>query len=322
MLVRLTGRARRARQGRAPDRAPGRRPRRDRGADARPRAAARASTRWSSATAREAAEPSASASAARAARPARPADVHDRPADGARTSTTRSPPRRSTTARCACGCTSPTSPRTCGRARRSTARRSGAATSVYVPGAVEPMLPEALSNRRLLARARARTGWRSRSSSSSTARRCAATAFHRSLIRSDERLDYPRVDRDLRRRASAPRSRGREPLAAARRGRRGAAGARASARRADGRVGRAGVRVLARRPRDRGRGRPSRPSRTALIEHLMIAANEAVATLLETPQAAGALPRARAARTRRASSGWSTQLDVARRADAAAARAR
>ena len=30
--------------------------------------------------------------------------------------------------------------------RRSTARPTGAATSVYVPGAVEPMLPEALSN--------------------------------------------------------------------------------------------------------------------------------------------------------------------------------
>ena len=33
-------------------------------------------------------------------------------------------------------------------------------TSVYVPGAVEPMLPEALSNEALLAAARARTGWR------------------------------------------------------------------------------------------------------------------------------------------------------------------
>ena len=34
------------------------------------------------------------------------------------------------------------------------------ATSVYVPGAVEPMLPEVLSNERLLAAARARTSWR------------------------------------------------------------------------------------------------------------------------------------------------------------------
>ena len=33
------------------------------------------------------------------------------------------------------------------------------ATSVYVPGAVEPMLPEVLSNQRLLAAARARRSW-------------------------------------------------------------------------------------------------------------------------------------------------------------------
>ena len=37
------------------------------------------------------------------------------------------------TARCACGCTSPTSRRSCGRARRSTARRSGARTRSTCP---------------------------------------------------------------------------------------------------------------------------------------------------------------------------------------------
>ena len=43
--------------------------------------------------------------------------------------------------------------RSCGPAPRSTARRSGARTRSTSPGLVEPMLPEALSNRRLLARA-------------------------------------------------------------------------------------------------------------------------------------------------------------------------
>ena len=46
-------------------------------------------------------------------------------------------------------------------------------------------------------------------------RACAARSTAR-VIRSDERLDYPQVDRDLRRAASARRRRGREPLAAAR----------------------------------------------------------------------------------------------------------
>ena len=46
----------------------------------------------------------------------------------------------------ACGCTSPTSARTCGRARALDREACRRATSVYVPGAVEPMLPEALSS--------------------------------------------------------------------------------------------------------------------------------------------------------------------------------
>ncbi len=67
-------------------------------------------------------------------------------------------------------------------------------TSVYVPGAVEPMLPQALSN--------------DACSLVPGADRLAVTAelefdgaepdkasFYRSLIRSDERLDYDRVDR-------------------------------------------------------------------------------------------------------------------------------
>src|SRR4051794_10013915 len=68
------------------------------------------------------------------------------------------------------------------------------ATSVYVPGAVEPMLPEALSNDACSLRPHAD--------------RLAVTveldfdgaqvkrsAFYRSTVRSDARLDYPQVDR-------------------------------------------------------------------------------------------------------------------------------
>jgi ribonuclease R len=75
---------------------------------------------------------------------------------------------------------------------REAARRS---TSVYVPGRVEPMLPEALSNDacslrpyadRLAVTVRMDVG------DDGTVRR---VSFARSVIRSDERLDYPRVDR-------------------------------------------------------------------------------------------------------------------------------
>ena len=72
-------------------------------------------------------------------------DLHRRPGHAPATSTTPSPPSARATAP-ASGSTSPTSPPTCGRARRSTARRGGAANSTYVPGAVEPMLPHALSS--------------------------------------------------------------------------------------------------------------------------------------------------------------------------------
>src|SRR5207248_2017762 len=88
------------------------------------------------------------------------------------------------------------------------------ATSVYVPGAVEPMLPDALSGHtcslvpgqdRLAVTVEMliRSG------------RVTQSAFHRSLIRSDERLDYDQVDRIFagQERASEPWA---EPLAAAR----------------------------------------------------------------------------------------------------------
>jgi ribonuclease R len=68
------------------------------------------------------------------------------------------------------------------------------ATSVYVPGAVEPMLPEALSNQacslvpgdeRLAVTVEMRMDGPD----------VRSVAFHRSVIRSDARLTYPQVDR-------------------------------------------------------------------------------------------------------------------------------
>ncbi len=72
--------ARRARADRGPDRAPGRRARRARGADARPRAAPAVRPAGRARGARRGRAPP--GRRRRAARPARPADVHDRPADG------------------------------------------------------------------------------------------------------------------------------------------------------------------------------------------------------------------------------------------------
>jgi ribonuclease R len=157
------------------------------------------------------------------------------------------------------------------------AKRRG--TSVYVPGAVEPMLPEALSN--------------DACSLVPGAKRAAVTvelelrgaevtkaAFYRSMIRSDERLSYEQVDGIFagRERASAPWA---EPLRTAREvaatleksrreGHSGALTLDSSEPEfvfdQDGHVEAVLVRVQTESHR--------------LIEHLMIAANEAVARLL------------------------------------------
>ena len=129
------------------------------------------------------------------------------------------------------------------RLARSTARRTGAARSVYVPGAVEPMLPEALSNdacslvpgaERLAVTVELELDGRGGR----------ASAFYRSLIRSDERLDYERVDRIFAGDERGARAVGR----AAARGARGAPRRCAAAREARGRAG--------------GRVAPSRSSRS------------------------------------------------------------
>ncbi|HEV7752149.1 MAG TPA: RNB domain-containing ribonuclease [Baekduia sp.] len=149
-------------------------------------------------------------------------------------------------------------------------------TSVYVPGAVEPMLPEVLSNgacslvpgqERLAVTAELEI----------TGDAVTRSAFYRSRIRSDERLDYDQVDRIFagEEPARAPWA---EPLAAAR----AASGALRARREAEGALA-----VESSEPEftfdGGGHVRSAAPSVQTeshrLIEHLMIAANEAVARL-------------------------------------------
>jgi ribonuclease R len=153
------------------------------------------------------------------------------------------------------------------------------ASSVYVPGLVEPMLPEALSNRACsLVPGQDRLAVTVELDLDGAQVR--RSAFHRSVIRSDERLDYPRVDRIFAggERASGPWA---EPLAAAR----AAAAALGEARDARGALA-----VESSEPEfafsREGHVTSLLPSEATeshrLIEHLMIAANEAVAALLES----------------------------------------
>lgn len=151
-------------------------------------------------------------------------------------------------------------------------------TSVYVPGRVEPMIPEALSN--------------GACSLVPHADRLAVTvemeirgakvvksAFYRSSIRSDERLDYDRVDRIFAGVETVSADVVAAPLAAAR----AAAAALGSAR------GPEAIAVDSAEPEFRfdRRGNVERVAPVVqteshrLIEHLMIAANEQVAGLLE-----------------------------------------
>jgi ribonuclease R len=99
-----------------------------------------------------------------------------------------------------------------GRAIETEAYRRG--TSVYVPGAVEPMLPEALSNRAcsLVPGAERFTVT---VEMELRGERVQSVSFYRSLIRSDARLTYDQVDRIFagEERAEEPWA---EPLAAAR----------------------------------------------------------------------------------------------------------
>jgi ribonuclease R len=150
-------------------------------------------------------------------------------------------------------------------------------TSVYVPGAVEPMLPEALSNdacslRPHQDRLAVTVEMELRGAD------VVKAAFFRSVIRSDERLDYDRVDRIFA---------GEEPAAEPWAGPLRAARAVAAAMDAR-RAARGALAIESSEPDfafDR-RGHVTaalvgeQTESHRLIEHLMIAANEQVATLL------------------------------------------
>jgi len=151
-------------------------------------------------------------------------------------------------------------------------------TSVYVPGAVEPMLPEALSNGacslvpgedRLTVTVELDLH----------GARVERAAFYRSRIRSDARLDYPQVDRIF-----AGEERAADPWAASLTAARAAAAALGAAR-----AQRGALAIESVEPEfafdQQGHvsaGRPVEPTESHhLIEHLMIVANEQVATVLE-----------------------------------------
>jgi ribonuclease R len=152
------------------------------------------------------------------------------------------------------------------------------ATSVYVPGAVEPMLPGELSNQAcsLVAGEDRPTVTVEMTIS---ARGVRGASMYRSMIRSDERLDYDRVDRLFAGQETAAEPWG-APLEAAR-----AAAAALAALRA----GRSALVLDSAEPsfsfdRDGNVAFAELSEQTEshrLIEHLMIAANEQIATFLE-----------------------------------------
>ncbi|MEN3279691.1 MAG: ribonuclease [Solirubrobacteraceae bacterium] len=151
------------------------------------------------------------------------------------------------------------------------------ATSVYVPGAVEPMLPEALSNDACSLRPGVDRLAVTVEIELRGAER-AKTAFYRSTIRSDERLDYDRVDRIF-----AGAEPAEEPWATPLKAARAAAAALQARRERRGALAIESVEPEFAFDR-RGHLIEAVPTVQTeshrLIEHLMIAANEAVATLL------------------------------------------
>ena len=152
------------------------------------------------------------------------------------------------------------------------------ATSVYVPGGVEPMLPPALSDEKCSLMP-GEDRFAVTVELDFDGARVTRAAFMRSLIRSDERLDYERVDRIFAG-AEAARAPWAEPLAIARETARALAAERAR---------RGGLEITSAEPDfelDRsGHVRRLRLGEQTeshgLIEHLMIAANEQVAKLLD-----------------------------------------
>jgi ribonuclease R len=151
------------------------------------------------------------------------------------------------------------------------------ATSVYVPGAVEPMLPEALSNDACSLRPgvdRLAVTVELEMHGAEVQR----AAFHRSTVRSDARLDYDRVDRIF-----AGEDRAEEPWAGPLAAARAAAAALQARREARGSLTIEGSEPeFAFDPRGHvtSQGIAQQTESHRLIEHLMISANEQVAKLL------------------------------------------
>jgi ribonuclease R len=154
-------------------------------------------------------------------------------------------------------------------------------TSVYVPGAVEPMLPKELSNN-VCSLVPEQDRNAVTVEMTVRGRDVERASFYRSVIRSDERLEYGQVDRIFAGRASASEPWA-ESLAAAR-----AASAALGARRAE----RGAIVLESPEPDfrfDRGGhivgAEPVHQTEShRLIEQLMIAANEQVARFLEERQ--------------------------------------
>ena len=150
-------------------------------------------------------------------------------------------------------------------------------TSVYVPGLVEPMLPEALSNQACSLvphQDRLAVTVELELAGAKVRRR----AFHRSIIRSDKRLAYPEVDAIF-----AGAARAEEPWAASLAAARRAAAALAEARRGALAVETSEPEFDFSREGHVTALAPSEQTEShRLIEYLMIAANEAVAGLLES----------------------------------------
>jgi ribonuclease R len=155
-------------------------------------------------------------------------------------------------------------------------------TSVYVPGAVEPMLPGQLSNRACsLVPGEDRATVTVEMSVSLTG--VTKAAFYRSVIRSDQRLEYGQVDRIFAGLEAAPEPWG-PPLQVAR-----AAAAALGARRA----GHGALLLDSSEPEFRfdragnviGAEEVEQTESHRLIEQLMVAANEQVASVLEQRRA-------------------------------------